>query len=71
MVAANAAEPVGAGATAGLDVGGFGAHAVGDGDFADGPAGAFGVQKSFGVTPEVVAGPRRFLSRAREWSGNP
>jgi hypothetical protein len=55
VVAADATESVGTGAAAGLDVGRFGADAVGDSDFADGPPGAFGVQQGFGVAPEVLA----------------
>ena len=57
VVAADAAEPVGAGAAAGLDVGRLGADAVGDGDLADGAAGVFGVQQRLGVAPDAVAVP--------------
>ena len=45
VVAAGAAEPDRAGAAAGLDVGRFGAGAVGDGDLADRVAGVLGVQQ--------------------------
>jgi hypothetical protein len=41
VIAAGAAEPDGAGAAAGSDVGGFGAPAVGDGDLCDRVAGVF------------------------------
>ena len=57
VVAAGAAEPVGAGVAAGLDVGRFGAHAERDDDLADGAAGVFGVQQRLGVPPDAVAVP--------------
>ena len=57
VVAAGAAEPDGAGAAAGLDVGRFGAAAVGDGDVPDRVAGVFGVQQRVGVAPDPVAVP--------------
>jgi hypothetical protein len=55
VVAAGAAEPVGAGAAARFDVGGFGADSERDGDLADGTAGTFGVEQGFGAAPDVVA----------------
>jgi hypothetical protein len=39
----------------GLDVGGFGAGAERDGDFADGAAGVFGVEQGLGGAPNPVA----------------
>ena len=57
VVAAGAAEPEGAGSSAGFDVGRFGAHAERDGDLADGAAGVFGVEQRFGVAPDAVAVP--------------
>ena len=57
VVAADAAEPDRAGAAAGLDVGRFGAAAVGDGDLADCVAGVLGFQQGVGVAPEPVAVP--------------
>ena len=45
VITAGAAEPDRAGPAAGLDVGRLGAGAVGDGDLADGVAGAFGFQQ--------------------------
>lgn len=49
VVAAGAAEPDRAGAATGLDVRGFGAATVGDGDLADRVAGMFGVQQGLGT----------------------
>jgi hypothetical protein len=57
MVTAGAAEPDGAGTTAGLDVGGLGASPVGDGDLPDRVAGVLGFQQGAGVTPDAVAVP--------------
>ena len=57
VIAADAAEPDRAGSAAGFDVGRFGACAVGDGDLADGVAGAFGFQQQVRVTPDPVAVP--------------
>ena len=57
VIAADAAETDRAGPAAGLDVGRFGAGAVGDGDLADGVAGAFGFQQQVRITPDPVAVP--------------
>ena len=57
VVAARAAVPDRAGSSAGFDVGRFGAGAVGDGDLADGVAGAFGFQQHPRVAPDPVAVP--------------
>jgi len=57
VVAAGAAEPVGAGVAAGLDVGWLGAAAERDGDLADGAAGVLGVQQGPGLVPDPVAVP--------------
>jgi hypothetical protein len=57
VVAAGAAEPVGAGVPAGLHVGRFGAGAVGHGDLADRAAGVLGVQQRLGIAPDAVAMP--------------
>ena len=57
VIAAGAAEPDRAGSAAGFDVGWFGAGAVGDGDLADGVAGAFGFQQQARITPDPVAVP--------------
>ena len=64
VVAAGAAEPDRAGAAAGLDVGRFGAAAVGDGDVADGVAGVLGVQQGVGVAPDPVAVPVEAAARS-------
>ena len=57
VVAADAAEPVGAGVPAGCDVGRLGAGAVGHGDLADGAAGVLGVEQRLGIAPDAVAVP--------------
>lgn len=55
MVAADAAEPVGAGVTTGLDGGRFGAEAEGDDGLPDGAAGVVGVDELFGLAPYAIA----------------
>lgn len=55
MVAAHAPEPERAGPTAGLDIGGLVARAVGDGDLADGPTSVFGVEQGLSLPPNVLA----------------
>src|ERR1039458_7794884 len=57
VVAAGAAEPDRAGAAAGLDVGRFGAGAVGHGDLADGIPGVFGIPQGGRIAPDAVAVP--------------
>jgi hypothetical protein len=57
VVTAGAAEPVGTGAAAGLDVGWLGAAAERDGDLADGAAGVLGIQQRLGLVPDPVAVP--------------
>ena len=69
VVAAGAAEPDGAGAAAGCDVGGFGAPAEGDGDLPDRVAGVFGVQQGLGVAPDPVAVPVETAARSTRVDG--
>src|ERR1039457_4821589 len=57
VVAAGAAEPDGAGAATGLDVGGLAAGAIRHGDLPDRVTGTFGFQQGPGVTPDPVAVP--------------
>src|SRR5258708_1065769 len=57
VVAAGAAEPDGARAAAGGDVGRLGAPAVGDGDLADRVPGMLGIQQRPHVSPDPVAVP--------------
>ncbi|MGH3303986.1 MAG: hypothetical protein ACRDOK_20375 [Streptosporangiaceae bacterium] len=57
MVAAGAAEPVGAGVPAGFDVGRLGADPERDDDLTDGAADVLGVQQRLGLAPDPVAVP--------------
>ena len=57
MVAASAAEPDRAGASAGLDVSRLGAGPVGDGDRADGVMSVLAIQQGAGVSPDPVTVP--------------
>ena len=57
VVAAGAAEPDRAGASAGLHVGRLGAGAVRDGDLPDRVSGVLGFQQRAGVAPDPVAVP--------------
>ena len=57
VITAGAAEPDRTRPATGLDVGRLGAGAVGDGDLADGVAGAFGFQQGVRVAPDPVAVP--------------
>ena len=57
MITAGAAEPERAGVPAGLDVGRLGADTERDSDFADGPAGVFGIEELLGGSPDAVAVP--------------
>ena len=57
MVTAGAAKPHGAGATAGLYVRWFAAHAVGHRDFPDRVTGMLGFQQCLDIEPDPVAVP--------------
>ena len=57
MVAARAAEPDGAGAAAGPDVGGFGAAPVGHGEVPGRVPGMLGFQEGAGIAPDMAAMP--------------